>query len=122
MDPAADPLGPDNVLVIAAGIFAGTTVPNGHRLSVGGKSPLTGGIKEANSGGSAARAMARLGLRGIELKGRAAELSVLEIGAGGAKLAPAPELAGLGSYATVTLSGRSTATSPRSSASARPAR
>jgi len=101
VEPTADPLGPGNVLVIAAGIFAGTLVPNGHRLSVGGKSPLTGGIKEANSGGSAARAMARLGLRGIELKGRAAELSVLEIGAGGAKLVPAPELAGLGSYATV---------------------
>ena len=101
VEPTADPLGPDNVLVIAAGVFAGTAVPNGHRLSVGGKSPLTGGIKEANSGGSAARALARLGLRGVELKGCAAELSVLEIGAGGAKLAPAPELAGLGSYATV---------------------
>jgi aldehyde:ferredoxin oxidoreductase len=101
VEPTADPLGPDNVLVIAAGVFAGTAVPNGHRLSVGGKSPLTGGIKEANSGGSAARALARLGLRGLELKGRAGELSVLEIGAGGAQLMPAPELAGLGSYATV---------------------
>ena len=67
VDPAADPLGPDNVLVFAAGLFAGTTVPNGGRLSVGGKSPLTGGIKEANSGGSAARSMAKLGLRGIKV-------------------------------------------------------
>ena len=62
--PEADPLGPGNVLVFAAGIFAGTVVPNGGRLSVGGKSPLTGGIKEANSGGSAARSLADLGLRG----------------------------------------------------------
>jgi aldehyde:ferredoxin oxidoreductase len=101
VDPTADPLGPDNVLVIAPGLFAGTSVPNGGRLSVGGKSPLTGGIKEANSGGSAARAIAQLGLRGIELTGRAPELSVLEITAGGAKLEPAPELAMLGSVETV---------------------
>ena len=59
------------MLVFAAGIFAGTSVPNGGRLSVGGKSPLTGGIKEANSGGSAARALAELGLRGIKVAGRA---------------------------------------------------
>jgi aldehyde:ferredoxin oxidoreductase len=101
VEPTADPLGPGNVLVFAAGIFAGTSVPNGGRLSVGGKSPLTGGIKEANSGGSAARSLAQLGLRGVELTGCAPELSVLEIGAGGAKLVPAPQLAGLGSYATV---------------------
>ena len=82
-------------------MFAGTSVPNGGRLSVGAKSPLTGGIKEANSGGSAARALAALGLRGIKVAGRAAELSVLEVGAGGCELTPAPELAGLGSYATV---------------------
>ena len=58
---AADPLGPGNVLVYRGGLFAGTSVPNGGRLSVGGKSPLTGGIKEANSGGSAARDAGRPG-------------------------------------------------------------
>ena len=99
----ADPLGPGNVLAIAAGIFAGTSVPNGGRLSVGAKSPLTGGIKEANSGGSAARALAGLGLRGLRIAGRATELSVLQVGAGGGTLVPAPELAGLGSYATVDM-------------------
>ena len=103
VDPAADPLGPDNVLVFAAGLFAGTTVPNGGRLSVGGKSPLTGGIKEANSGGSAARTMARLGLRGIKLTGRAQELSVIEIDAAGARFVAAPELQGTGSYDTVRM-------------------
>ena len=101
VDPKADPLGPGNVLVIAAGIFAGTSVPNGGRLSVGGKSPLTGGIKEANSGGSAARALAQLGLRGIKVTGRAEELSVLVVTADGGKLVAAPELQGLGSFDTV---------------------
>jgi aldehyde:ferredoxin oxidoreductase len=98
--PEADPLGPGNVLVYAAGIFAGTIVPNGGRLSVGGKSPLTGGIKEANSGGSAARALAELGLRAVKVSGRADELSVLVVTADGGRLVPAPELTGLGSFDT----------------------
>jgi aldehyde:ferredoxin oxidoreductase len=101
VDPAADPLGPDNVLVFAAGLFAGTTVPNGGRISVGGKSPLTGGIKEANSGGSAARSMAKLGVRGIKLTGRAESLSVISIDTTGARFVPAPDLQELGSYETV---------------------
>jgi aldehyde:ferredoxin oxidoreductase len=96
----ADPLGPDNVLVYAAGVFAGTSVPNGGRLSVGGKSPLTGGIKEANSGGSAARTLSELGLRGLKVGGRADELSVLVVKADVTEIMPAPELAGLGSFET----------------------
>ena len=97
----ADPLGPGNILVFAAGIFAGTTVPNGGRLSVGGKSPLTGGIKEANSGGSAARSIAELGLRALKVTGQADEPSVLVVTAGGGQLVAAPELKGLGSFDTV---------------------
>src|SRR5512146_2143712 len=98
VDPRADPLGPGNVLVFAAGLLAGTSIPNSGRLSVGAKSPLTGGIKEANSGGAAARKLAGLGLRGIKVSGAASEPQVLEVRAGGAKLVPAADLAGLGSY------------------------
>lgn len=61
--PKANPLGKDNKLVIAAGILAATPAPNSGRLSVGAKSPLTGTIKEANSGGSAAQKLARLGIQ-----------------------------------------------------------
>lgn len=101
VDPKTDPLGAENVLVYAAGILAGTIVPNGGRLSVGAKSPLTGTIKEANSGGAAAQKLARLGLRGIKVTGRADSLSVLEVNANGGKLVPAPELKGLGTRETV---------------------
>jgi len=101
VDPKTDALGPDNVLVYAAGILAGTAVPNSGRLSVGAKSPLTGGIKEANSGGAAARKLAGLGLRGIKVTGRAAALSVLEVTADGGKLVPADELRGLTTRETV---------------------
>ena len=43
--PLCHPLGPNNKLVVATGLLSGTTCPNSGRLSVGGKSPLTGGIK-----------------------------------------------------------------------------
>ena len=49
--PVADPLGPDNLFIIAVGPLAGTQAPQLGRISVGAKSPLTLGIKEANSGG-----------------------------------------------------------------------
>lgn len=101
VDPTCNPLGPDNLLVIAAGILAGTSVPNGGRLSVGAKSPLTGGIKEANAGGQAARKLANLGARAVAVSGAAADLSLIEIDAAGARVKPAPQLKGLGSYATV---------------------
>ena len=45
------PLSKDNKLVIAPGILSGTAGAMTGRLSVGCKSPLTGGIKEANAGG-----------------------------------------------------------------------
>lgn len=42
--PQCDPLGPDNVLVIAPGLLSGSMAPTSERLSVGYKSLLTGGI------------------------------------------------------------------------------
>ncbi len=47
----ADPLGPENVLVFAAGVVTGAPVPGGGRHSVGAKSPLTGTFGEAEAGG-----------------------------------------------------------------------
>jgi len=67
--PKADPLGPENKLIFAAGIFAGTSVPCNGRLSVGAKSPLTNTIKEANSGGAAAQKLARLGIQAVIVEG-----------------------------------------------------
>ncbi|MDA3935740.1 MAG: aldehyde ferredoxin oxidoreductase, partial [Actinomycetota bacterium] len=43
--PKADALGAENILVFAPGLLGGSNTPNGGRLSVGAKSPLTGGIK-----------------------------------------------------------------------------
>ena len=56
--PNCDPLGVENKLIWAPGILGGTTFPCSGRLSVGAKSPLTKGIKEANSGGAMAQKLA----------------------------------------------------------------
>ncbi len=63
------PLGPENKLVIAPGLLSGTIAACSGRLSVGCKSPLTGGIKEANAGGQGANILARLGYAAIVLEG-----------------------------------------------------
>ncbi len=62
-----DPLSADNPLIFSAGPFAGTSFSNANRISVGCKSPLTGGIKEANAGGTFALAMGHLELAGFTL-------------------------------------------------------
>ncbi|MBU1003445.1 MAG: aldehyde ferredoxin oxidoreductase [Proteobacteria bacterium] len=59
-----------NKLIIAPGILTGTTAANSGRISVGAKSPLTGGIKESNSGGVVSQKLAKLGIGGIILEGK----------------------------------------------------
>lgn len=74
-----DPLSPQNPLIFSAGPFAGTNFSNGNRLSVGCKSPLTGGIKEANSGGTFAFAMGQLEISGFTLHGASDDWVVIRI-------------------------------------------
>jgi aldehyde:ferredoxin oxidoreductase len=71
--PTCDPLGPENKLVFAPGLLSGTPLVNTSRLSVGAKSPLTGGIKESNVGGTIGAALGRLGIAAIVIEGRASE-------------------------------------------------
>ncbi|MGD8904742.1 MAG: aldehyde ferredoxin oxidoreductase N-terminal domain-containing protein, partial [Anaerolineae bacterium] len=47
VDPLCHPLGPNNKLILSPGFVTGTSAPTSARISVGAKSPLTGGIKEA---------------------------------------------------------------------------
>lgn len=96
------PLGKDNRLILAPGLLAGSAAPSSGRLSVGAKSPLTGGIKEANVGGTPGHKMARLGLKAIILEGQPARdsLYLIKINKEGVTILPAPELKGLGNYAT----------------------
>jgi aldehyde:ferredoxin oxidoreductase len=74
-----DPLSPENPLIFSAGPFAGANFSNANRLSIGCKSPLTGGIKEANSGGTFAFALGQLEISGFTLRGASDEWVVIHI-------------------------------------------
>jgi len=63
--PACEALGRRNKLIISMGLFADTGVSTAGQLSIGGKSPLTRGVKESNAGGGAGRRIARLGIKAI---------------------------------------------------------
>ncbi|TAK69255.1 MAG: aldehyde ferredoxin oxidoreductase [Betaproteobacteria bacterium] len=75
----ADPLSPENPLIFSAGPFAGTNFSNANRLSVGCKSPLTGGIKEANTGGTFGFALGQLETAGLTLHGASRDWVVIRI-------------------------------------------
>ncbi len=101
--PTTDPLGPENHFIVAVGPLAGTGAPQLGRISVGAKSPLTLGIKEANSGGPAAQILDRLGIRAIVVEGAPQnhKLYCLWISRDKAKLIPADEYRGSKNYELV---------------------
>ncbi len=98
VSPSCDPLGTNNKLIISNGILAGTPFPNSARTSVGGKSPLTNGIKEANVGGRPAMLLARRGIRALILEKKSEILKILLINDDGIKLIPGIDYQGLGNY------------------------
>ncbi len=102
--PKCDPLGPDNKLIFAPGTLSGTSMVNTSRVSVGAKSPLTGGIKESNAGGTMGAALGRLGITAIVFEDQApeGELSLLKVDINGnATLSSAQEYKGMRTYETV---------------------
>jgi aldehyde:ferredoxin oxidoreductase len=98
--PACHPLRRHNRIVIAPGLLSGTKAPCSGRVSVGGKSPLTGTIKEANGGGITSQKVARLGIKAVIIEGMpdGDKTSILLVGNGRAELVPAKELRHLGTY------------------------
>ena len=102
VEPTCHPLGPNNKLVFAPGMVTGTAAPTSARMSVGGKSPLTGGIKEANVGTKFSPMLAKLGIKAIVVEGhpKDGKWHLLQINKDGARLVPADDLAGKGAYAT----------------------
>ena len=102
--PTCDPLGPDNKLIFAPGLLTGTALVNTCRISVGAKSPLTGGIKESNAGGTVAAAVAKAGIGAIIVEGQPSpeDLFILKIDKeGNAALVPAGDYKGMRTYALV---------------------
>jgi aldehyde:ferredoxin oxidoreductase len=103
VDPLCHPLSAANKLVFAPGMLTGSAASTSGRISVGCKSPLTGGIKEANAGGQAGQAIARLGYAAIVVEGQPAgdDLWTVLINTKGITFKVANDLRGLGTYGSV---------------------
>lgn len=101
VDPTCHPLGPHNKLVIAPGWVTGTpAAPSSGRTSFGGKSPLTGGIKESNAGGLSGQQIAKLGLAAIIVEGQPekGKWYTIVVTKDGVKFEDASSLVGKGMY------------------------
>jgi aldehyde:ferredoxin oxidoreductase len=98
--PLCHPLGAKNKLVIAPGMLSGSVAAMSGRISVGCKSPLTGGIKEANSGGQPSQMLGRLGYAAIVLEGKPKDDTLYKvlINADGVQITADNSLKMLGNY------------------------
>ncbi len=100
VNPLCDPLGPENKLILAPGLLVGHMLSSTDRISIGGKSPLTRGIKEANAGGRTGLHMSYLGIHALILEDQPSDDAhwILHLSMSGARWLRAEELAGLGVY------------------------
>ncbi len=89
-----DPLSPDNPLIFLVGPLNGTLAPTSTKFAVVTKSPLTGTILDSYSGGNFGMAMKFAGYDAIIIKGRAPELSLIEIDNDSVKIKSANHLKG----------------------------
>ncbi|KUO77137.1 MAG: hypothetical protein APF81_21505 [Desulfosporosinus sp. BRH_c37] len=100
VDPQCDPLGSGNKFIVCPGLLTDSAAPSTGRLSVGGKSPLTGTIKEANAGGVVAKMLAKLGIKAIIIEGKPANEAwyILKITQEKAELVSGEKYVGLNNY------------------------
>jgi aldehyde:ferredoxin oxidoreductase len=98
--PVCEPLGPYNKLIFAPGLLVGHMLSSCDRISIGGKSPLTGGAKEANAGGTTGLQMALLGMKALILEDwpDSPGCWILHLSRLGARFDPADDVVGLGVY------------------------
>ncbi|MBE3519397.1 MAG: aldehyde ferredoxin oxidoreductase family protein [Firmicutes bacterium] len=90
----ADPLGPENILIFAAGPLTGAPVAGSGRNSVGAKSPLTGGYGDAEAGGYFGAELKRAGFDAIIIKGASEKPVYLWVHDGEAEIRDAAHLWG----------------------------
>ncbi len=94
MDPAVDPLGPDNVLIFATGPLGGTMASTSGRYAVITKGPLTGAIACSNSGGKFGAELKFAGYDLLIIRGRSETPVYLNICDDKVEILPAEEIWG----------------------------
>lgn len=98
----ADPLSPENALIIAAGPLGGTTWAGSGRMVAAGRSPLTGLWGESSAGGYFSTQLKRCGLDALVIRGQAAKPRCLVLINESWSLQDASHLWGMETYATET--------------------
>jgi aldehyde:ferredoxin oxidoreductase len=100
-----EPLGAQNKLIFAPGLMVGHRLSSCDRISIGGKSPLTGGVKEANAGGTTGLALTHLGIKALilEEKPEDGDWQIIHLSTEGAVFEPAGELVGMGVFEAAPL-------------------
>jgi aldehyde:ferredoxin oxidoreductase len=104
VDPECHPLGFNNKMVFAPGLLSGTSASNSGRNSLGAKSPLTGGIKESNVGGTSAGIFSKLGIKALIIEGLPKDANTfyqLHVTKNNVEFIPVPELVGKDNYAVL---------------------
>ena len=98
--PTCEPLGPNNKLLFTPGLLVGHMLSSCDRISAGGKSPLTGGVKEANAGGTTGLQLTYLGIKALIIEDKPVDdmWNVLYISHDGVRFESAEGLVGLGVY------------------------
>ncbi|MBE0683876.1 MAG: aldehyde ferredoxin oxidoreductase family protein [Anaerolineales bacterium] len=94
MPKGADPLSPENVLTLMAGVTTGAAISGQSRLNANAKSPISGGIGDSQSGGFFPAELKFAGFDGIVIKGRSAKPVYLAIVDGQYELRDAAHLMG----------------------------
>ena len=96
----ADPLGPENMLIFAAGPYTAYTVPNSGKMVVAAKSPLTGGYGDGNLGTRAAVNMRKCGLDAVVVTGKSENPVYISVVDDKVEILDASHLWGTDSYET----------------------
>ncbi|MEA3222001.1 MAG: aldehyde ferredoxin oxidoreductase N-terminal domain-containing protein [Thermodesulfobacteriota bacterium] len=89
-----DPLGPENLLVIAPGPLTGVYLPSSGKCSFIAISPATGLYGDSSAGGGFGVELRQCGIDALSIRGCAPELSVIFVDGGETKIIPMPELKG----------------------------
>src|SRR5512139_1018312 len=90
----ADPLGPENVLTLMAGVTTGAPISGQSRLNANAKSPISGGIGDSQSGGFFPAELKFASFDGIVIQGKSPTPVYLAIVEGKAELRDAAHLMG----------------------------
>jgi len=100
LDPTVDPLSPENKLVLATSIMAGTIVSCSAKLAVAAKSPQTGTISDGSVGGHIGSELKYAGYDAVTLMGKAKRLCYLYIDPDRVEIRGAEDLRGVGAFET----------------------